>query len=124
MFRDYSIHFDYQLRYMITLQCNAMQCNGIALSVGDALGRPATVKCRIGVDDADSYEGTCTYVDTPVRTVVASCDSPLPLLSHLVCMPTMSFHLILYCIMLFLIISSRVIPCHVTSLNPTSPIIC
>ena len=28
-----------------------------ALSVGDALGRPATVKCRIGVDDEDSYEG-------------------------------------------------------------------
>ena len=31
---------------------------GTALSVGDALGRPATVKCRIGVDDEDSYEGT------------------------------------------------------------------
>ena len=30
----------------------------LALSVGDALGRPATVKCRIGVDDEDSYEGT------------------------------------------------------------------
>ena len=40
--------------------------NWIALSVGDALGRPATVKCRIGVDDADSYEGT--YVHSSART--------------------------------------------------------
>ena len=45
-----------------------MEWNWIALSVGDALGRPATVKCRIGVDDADSYEGTYVYVHTSART--------------------------------------------------------
>jgi tRNA-dihydrouridine synthase A len=35
----------------------------LALSVGDALGRPATVKCRIGVNDADSYAGLAAFVD-------------------------------------------------------------
>eukprot|EP00596_Hydrurales_sp_CCMP1899_P008911 CAMPEP_0119051404 /NCGR_PEP_ID=MMETSP1177-20130426/73030_1 /TAXON_ID=2985 /ORGANISM="Ochromonas sp, Strain CCMP1899" /LENGTH=345 /DNA_ID=CAMNT_0007030591 /DNA_START=381 /DNA_END=1418 /DNA_ORIENTATION=+ len=34
----------------------------LALSVGEGLGRPATIKCRIGVDDEDSYEGLVKFI--------------------------------------------------------------
>ena len=34
----------------------------LSLSIGEALGRPATVKCRIGVDDQDSYEGLVEFI--------------------------------------------------------------
>ena len=35
----------------------------LALSVGEALGKPATVKCRIGVNNEDSYEGLVKFID-------------------------------------------------------------
>lgn len=34
----------------------------LAVAIGEATGRPATVKCRIGVDDADSYEHLADFV--------------------------------------------------------------
>ena len=45
----------------------------LALSVGEGLGRPATVKCRIGVDDEDSYEGT--YVRIYECVCVSACEN-------------------------------------------------
>ena len=38
--------------------------SALACAVGDAIGRPATIKCRIGVNDADSYEGLHAFVRT------------------------------------------------------------
>ena len=35
----------------------------LALSVGEALGKPATVKCRIGVNNEDSYDGLVKFID-------------------------------------------------------------
>eukprot|EP01041_Mallomonas_annulata_P001456 gene1456-2802_t len=34
----------------------------LSLCVGEATGRPATIKCRIGVDDKDSYEELTSFV--------------------------------------------------------------
>jgi tRNA-dihydrouridine synthase A len=36
----------------------------LSLAVGEATGRPATIKCRIGVDDNDSYEQLVNFVRT------------------------------------------------------------
>ena len=35
----------------------------LALNIGDALGRPATVKCRIGVNNEDSYENLYNFIE-------------------------------------------------------------
>jgi tRNA-dihydrouridine synthase A len=37
--------------------------SALALSVGEVLGKPATVKCRIGVNNEDSYEGLVKFID-------------------------------------------------------------
>lgn len=36
----------------------------LSLAVGESTGRPATIKCRIGVDDNDSYEQLVNFVRT------------------------------------------------------------
>ena len=36
----------------------------LALAVGDIYGKPATVKCRIGIDNNDSYEELSEFVST------------------------------------------------------------
>ena len=35
----------------------------LALAIGEVTGQPATVKCRIGVDDADSYEQLAAFIN-------------------------------------------------------------
>ena len=35
----------------------------LALAVYQASGTPATIKCRIGVDDNDSYENLTHFID-------------------------------------------------------------
>ena len=35
----------------------------LALSVYEASGRPATIKCRIGVDDNDSYDNLTQFIE-------------------------------------------------------------
>jgi tRNA-dihydrouridine synthase A len=35
----------------------------LATAVGESTGQPATIKCRIGVNDNDSYEQLCAFVD-------------------------------------------------------------
>lgn len=34
----------------------------LAVAIGEELGRPATVKCRIGINDNESYEGLCEFI--------------------------------------------------------------
>ena len=36
----------------------------LSLAVGEATGRPATIKCRIGVDDNDSYDQLVNFIRT------------------------------------------------------------
>lgn len=110
-----------------------MEWNGIALSVGDALGRPATVKCRIGVDDADSYEGTCMYVHQHAHGIsgssiwftIPSPSSPCVYFSHVMLLHFILYHfklchIISYYLISYYFISYYLISYHFMSFNPTS----
>lgn len=46
------------------LMSNPVLVGQIAHAMADATGLPVTVKCRIGVDEADSYEELVRFIDT------------------------------------------------------------
>ncbi len=47
-----------------SLMLNPTLVSELCLAIKEATGRPATVKCRIGVNEIDSYENLCQFIST------------------------------------------------------------